>query len=268
MDLHKKIILAIIIALVILIANIWLKKKELKELKKLRELKCYNILKGKPSVDYNKRRDLNKELRGIYASLWFLIVLCICCNVDSVKENQSYSLYSIVLITLIYAVWIYRYVRIFMYVLFYSFPIVVECLKEFQVIGDSKILLLILLFVIYILIPLFHPILYLRELNGGVTVIPVVITGLLTIINWLGVVKLDVEFITVMYTVGWGLISYKKIYYRKQADKIYLKLKSGNLQDTEKIYVYCKECVFYGGEEYKNKILKNKRLYDIVMQKE
>lgn len=268
MDLHKKIILAIIIALVMLIVNLLLKKDELEELKKLKELEYYNILEGESSVDYNKRRDLNKGLRGIYASMWFLIVLCICYNVDSVKENQIYYLCSIILVTLIYVVWIYRYVSIFMYILFYSFPIVAELLKKSQIIGDSKIVLLTLIFVIYILIPLSYPILYLRKLNNVFTVVPVVITVLLTSMNWLEVIELNVEFITAMYTAGWGFISVKKEYYKRKADKIYLNLESGNLQDIDEIYRYCKECVFYGGEEYKNRILDNKRLYNIIKQKE
>lgn len=59
------------------------------------------------------------------------------------------------------------------------------------------------------------------------------------------------------------------LYYDKQAEKKYNELLNNeNNKNNIKIYEICKNCIYLGGESYKNRILDNRRIRTVIMNQE
>ena len=74
----NKVMVAIILLIILIIWNFILVEKKSERYRALKELKYFKILEeGFKTTDYNERKKLNNELKGVYVCLFFLGVIAI-----------------------------------------------------------------------------------------------------------------------------------------------------------------------------------------------
>ena len=243
-------------------------KRLLSEFKKIIDLEYFYILEEEHKKDHKKRKDSLGLIAGLFLSMFFFIIVLIHPYVKNgnfleSKDNVYLQCFLVISFVVYILLMRYNYVTVIL-LLSITLCLLVFIASKKGVSNYEKILV----FLVIILFTLSYPAPYLRKVSSFIDtckdILIIVLLGFA--VGGYGaeysiIIPLMIAILTVIIK-----IRLKKV--KKKAEKIYFKLTYSDLQDAEKIYDYCKKCVFYGGEEYKNRILDNVRLRNIIMQKE
>ena len=265
----NKVMVAIILLIILIIWNFILVEKKSERYRALKELKYFKILEeGFKTTDYNERKKLNNELKGVYVGLFFLGLIAISYFGERWGNNVWFYIISISLLIGITILFYCQYSFIGIYLSFYVLPILTYILLKGTREGKVTKEYLLVIFLLYFLMAIVYPVIYLRKIDSHVVLWSAIIVAMVTMIKNIVYPDFDYSFVGGGYAIGLFFIKFKILHYKNIAKDEYSKLIMNNRLSAEKKYDICKKCVFYGGEEYKNRILDNVRLRNIIMQKE
>ncbi len=258
-----------ILMIIIMICNFISVKNKSERYRNLKELKYFKILEeGSKAADFIERKKLNNEFKGCYGCLFFLGSIAIMYFGKRWEGNLGFYVISFTLLVATFLLLYFKYDYFGIYFYFYFLPILVYVLLKGSREGKVTIEYLCVIFFLYILMTFIYPVIYLRKIDSYVVLSGAFIVALVTICKDIVYPNFNYSFVGAVYAIGLFCIKLRIKYYTKIAKDKYSKLIKNNFLSADTVYDICKECVFYGGEEYKNRILDNKRLYNIITQKE
>lgn len=266
MELDRVMLLIVIIISVVF--NLKREKNMVERCRNLKELKYFYILEeGSRTTDYAMRKKLDSDFHGVYFGVFLIGIIILSYLQESIGGRKEFYTISGVIFVLSYLIVKFRYSLLGINFLFYVLPIVIYMLLNGSKEEKVTIEYLCAICLFYTFMTGVYPVIYLRKIDSHVALCGSVIVAFVTIFKEM-YPDFNYSFIGGTYAIGLFIMKVKIYYYKNIAKKKYSKLIEDNLLGIEMKYNICKECVFYGGEDYKNRILDNRRFYEIIRSKE
>lgn len=284
-----KLLLAIYIVILIGVGTIYFDEifsSRWDQYRRLKNLEYFKILEKKAETDARERKKLVGYIKDLFFIQYFLL-LFILLPVKVIFELNNEVAIFVIGITILGACLPLLKYNIFP---FYVLPLAIMCLEinylDYSIYSNFKLIVEIL--ILYFILSLMYPAIYLRKLEKNITIM----AGLVVILITLGIqayLELDNlselsitgrnilekllemnKFLTISaYSIGLIIIRLRLNYFDRQAEKYYNELLYSIVSnDKGKIYNICKYCIFYGGESYKNRILDNKEYREVICEEE
>lgn len=266
MELDRVILL--IVAIISIVFNLKRVKNVFERCRNLKKLKYFYILEEGPrTTDYAVRKKLDSDFHGVYFGMFLIGIIILSYLQESIGGRKEFYTTSGVICILSYLIVKFRYSLVGINFLFYVLPIVIYILLNGSKAEKVTIGYLCAICLFYTFMTIIYPVIYLRKIDSHVALFGSVVIAFVTMFKEI-CSDFNYSFIGGTYAIGLFIMKVKIYYYKNIAKKKYSKLIEDNLSGVEIKYNVCKECVFYGGEDYKNRILDNKRFYKIIRSKE
>lgn len=254
--------------------------------KELKNLIYFNILEKNAKTDAKKRQELVGYINNLFL-IQYILLLFILLPVKVIFGLDNEIAIFVIGITILAV-----FLPLLKYTIFpfYALPLAIMCLKinnsDYSNYSNFKFMVTIL--ILYFIISLIYPAIYLRKLEKNITILAGLVVILITLViqDYLELgnlsllsntdiniseelLEINKSLIISAYSLGGIIIKLRLNYFNKRAEKYYNKLLYDIASnDKREIYNICKYCIFYGGENYKNRILDNKICRDIICEKE
>ena len=252
--------------------------------KELKNLRYFNILENNEKTDAKKRKELLAHIKDLFF-IQYILLLFILLPIKGIFGLNNEIAMFVIGITILGVCLPFLKYNIFP---FYILPLVIMCLEinylDYSTYSNFKLMVEIL--VLYFILSLMYPAIYLRKLEKNITVLAGLVVILITLViqsyleldnlNQLSntgknilekLLEMNKFLIISAYSLGVIIIKLRLNYFDKQAEKYYNRLLYGTVSnDKIDIYNICKYCVFYGGQSYKNRILDNKVWREIICE--
>lgn len=247
--------------------------------KKLKSLEYYYILEKNQKTEKKIRKELIDNIKQVGLVVIFIILIIISAiklilNIENNNMLFSLIILSIEILIIIFLIITFAYKNAI--ISFFILPIILSLFVVKNTSTEYSLYFFIYNFVVYFLIVLIYPSSYLRKIEDNVAIWISIIMILITISgNYYLELKVnlsdkEIEYIKFLlgsaYAIEIVLIKLKLKKWENKAKEYYNNI----LYRSEKIDIYqeCKRCIYYGGEEYANRILDNKNIRELIIENE
>lgn len=277
------LLIILYVLFLILIFNIYweeLVKNKLRELQDIKKCNFLIVKKNDTSTKKNKKY-INNDFSFLCIFLLILSLLVVLWILTG--ENRVLNILRVTFVFSSFIIILHN-----VYVTFYIFPMVIFSLvvKVFDYSFYHILGYLFIVLILFFIISLVYPVPILRKLDkfhflwmpilGIVFVLSIqgsIDNYNVNNFNNMSILKelLNKFNLVLIQALSLQIFIVKSIlhYYDKQAKKKYNELLNNeNNKNNKKIYKICKECIYFGGESYRNRILDNQIIRKVIMNQE